>query len=55
MLVLKPNDKQKQEMTTLSVRLPTEDYNKLVREAEKAGLTVSEAIRQLISQLTNNS
>jgi antitoxin component of RelBE/YafQ-DinJ toxin-antitoxin module len=51
MLVLTPEKRESIEMTTLSVRLPLETYEQLVRECEKYNIKVSSAIRQLINQL----
>lgn len=51
MLVLTSESNEKKEMTTLSVRLPLETYNELVKECEKYNIKISSAIRQVINQL----
>lgn len=48
---LKPTDKSRIEMTTVSVRLPVDKAERLTQAAEAAGITVSEALRQLIDSL----
>lgn len=52
MVKLQAPNQLRKEMTTMSVRLPMSQYNELKAEADKAGIKVSEAIRQLIDQLT---